>query len=104
MGLIEMFVDLFLKTQAQQMQLVQTSLEMIIYTNTMYKIWFHLLVVIGAILLVLECSFAISTASVRLAAILRRFGLVLTSHKVIEKILYLFYFSSNYDIISIKKD
>ena len=82
-----MFVDLFLKTQAQQVYLVQTSLEMIIFTNTIYKIWFRLLVTIGAVLVVLGFSLAISAASARMTATaIRRFGLVLTSHKVIEKI------------------
>jgi hypothetical protein len=101
-----MFVDLFLKTQVQQAQLVQvyTSLEMIIFTNIIDKIWFHSLVGFGTILPVLGFSIAISASAVRMASTLRRFGLVLTSHKVIEKILFLFYFSSNYDIISIKKD
>ena len=75
MGLIEMFVDLFLKTQAQQMQLVQTSLEMIIFTNTMYKIWFHSLVGLGAARRMLVCSVAFSTISVRIATILMGFEL-----------------------------
>ena len=85
MGLIEMFVDLFLKTLIQQMQLVQTSLEMIIFTNTMYKIWFHSLMGIGASRRLLVCSIALSALTVRMATLLMGFELVLTSHKVIEK-------------------
>ena len=70
-----MFVDLFLKTQAQQMQLVQTSLEMITYISTMYKIWFHSRVGIGSTLRLRVCSVALSAITVRLATLIMGFEL-----------------------------
>ena len=75
MVLIEMFVDLYLKTQAQQERQERTFLEMTIYTNIMYKIWFRSLVGIGATLRMLVCSIAISAITVRLATIVMGFEL-----------------------------
>ncbi len=99
-----MLVDLYLRTQARQEQREQIFLEVTICINIISKIWFRSLVGIGAVLRMLVCSVAISTLTVRLATILMGFELVPISHKIIEKILFLFYFSSNVDVKSVKKN
>ena len=69
-------MDLFLKIQAQQMQLVQTYLELIILKHTIGKIWFHSLVGIGAVLPLRGFSLAVSAFAVRIAIIILGFGLL----------------------------